>query len=523
VAGNSQPIGEFQIEDPTYLTFNLRFLFTPTESITGLVAGLLLPRNNVLSACNYLDRINEPNRADLLEKFISDLQTISMQYPWYFQTITGVQKLTQMHLEDAMSVHGGDDSALEIDCLYRKATYDRAYRRNMLPDNLRQFNCQIYVTEFRKFHTFTTASPNNSNQSPLAQVFDGLQDISNLAPTVNSLLSSRNIGSIINNGSILADQLSELSGLQAAAAKIISLDNFISVLTYNLDRCTFNLDDLSPFLTELSAAKSDDPIKQKFKIVALKFSENNNYPISKMVLLDQINRCQYPNGTYVIPTPGVGNVVAKGQIGNNVESIVEAIFPSTDMADNISSYEVIKENELTQDNIYDQQGNVIQNALNTFNQYASTLEQRFQQLGINSVAQAVGNLQNGINDGFSNVILNNIFDINPSLENQVVDISNIDLVGKPENFQSQSNIDLKGTVEPENIAKITLTETDDNFQDSAINLKSNVENFKVQKISLTGQEEDFKVTDIKLTAQALQEKLKIQNIYANYQKNSPGN
>lgn len=510
--GNKNAIGEFQIEDPTYLTFNIQFLFIPTESIAGLAAGLLLPRNNPLSACNYLDRIDEPARADLLELFIADLKKISEEFPWYFQSVSGLQKFTQINLQDSIAIKTEDDF-IEITCLesidlriskmfdmYRKATYDGTFRRDMLPDNLRQFNYQIHVTEFRKFHTFTMGTVGSSASSPLSQIADGLTDISNLAGTVSQIaygLKEGNVTTTVQGASLLSQQLSTIAPLQTAVAKIVELDNFVSVLTFNLDRCQFIMDDFYPYLSELSVVDSE-MATQKFKISVMKVSETNSYPISKMVLRDQVSKSQYPSGTFTVPAVGLlGSTTPttfKSQVGDNVDDIVNAIFPSTNSANNITGINLVNQNKLKGDSIFDQ-------VASTFNKYQSALESKFQQAGLGSVNNLIGDAENAISNAFNRIVLGNVYEIDPSLQNPPISnaINEVSLESNTDNFKPSENIGLTGS-ESYTISDISLDGNESNLTIGDVNLISNTEKFADTPITITGFSEDFTPSGINLTS-----------------------
>ena len=78
-------------DEPTYLSFNYKFYFTPLEgnisvNNTGQFDGsglsnLLLPEDDINAATNYLKRINRPEKAAMLREFITQLEYIQTECP----------------------------------------------------------------------------------------------------------------------------------------------------------------------------------------------------------------------------------------------------------------------------------------------------------------------------------------------------------------------------------------------------------------------------------------------------------
>ena len=178
-------------EDPTYLTFSLDFVFDALFNETvGMYASPLLMGTGDNSApeadaCaeTYLRARNLLPQLMRLNKFKQLLWNVSTKMPWYFQTIKGVEKLWtnasnmaegQKAREAVLEVTTLESIDLKMSYLaelYRKAVYDGVYMRELVPDNMRWFQLNLYVAEFRHITSFE----NISNGTP-AQILKANQD-----------------------------------------------------------------------------------------------------------------------------------------------------------------------------------------------------------------------------------------------------------------------------------------------------------------------------------------------------------
>ena len=147
-----------QFEDPTYLGFKLFFPGIGSNETAGLLGGI----GNPNSALYYLNQIGDSVRVKMLTTFINMLQKINNEYPWYFQSIGGLDEAWKSRSElDKIRVQ----KQLTIECLesldfrmtslidlYRKSAYDWNNKREILTDNLRQFDMSVMVYDMRSFH-----------------------------------------------------------------------------------------------------------------------------------------------------------------------------------------------------------------------------------------------------------------------------------------------------------------------------------------------------------------------------------
>lgn len=158
-------------EDPTYLSFF--FMFDYYSDHSPLLNG---------RAVEYLRNVCEDEeRAVSLENFIKILKKVNAQYPWFWQSVTGIEQTRQWDMKEPFR---GEDKEIEIECLetveltvsgmmdlYRHAAFDFNRWVEVIPRNLRRFGLHIYVSEVRTFSTsdfkrastvFNAISPNTN-------------------------------------------------------------------------------------------------------------------------------------------------------------------------------------------------------------------------------------------------------------------------------------------------------------------------------------------------------------------------
>jgi hypothetical protein len=139
-------------EDPTYLSFF--FMFDYYSDHSPLLNGM---------AEDYLRNVCEDiERADSLKNFVKILKKVNSQYPWFWQSVSGLEKTRQWNMKDPF----WGEQEIEIECLetveltvsgmmdlYRKAAFDFNRWVEVIPKNLRTFGLHIYVSEVRTFST----------------------------------------------------------------------------------------------------------------------------------------------------------------------------------------------------------------------------------------------------------------------------------------------------------------------------------------------------------------------------------
>ena len=160
-------------DQPTYLTFAIDFKFEsiPEDGLTGtgtkidsLWKSPLFEKGseeNYNSAQTYLGSIGYKDREERIAKFKSILEYLTFNAPWYFQGISGLDKMWEVST-DTVNARKSKSATVTIDTLeaidlritqlaslYRSSIYDTVHMRELVPDNLRWFCMDIYVAEAR--------------------------------------------------------------------------------------------------------------------------------------------------------------------------------------------------------------------------------------------------------------------------------------------------------------------------------------------------------------------------------------
>lgn len=161
--------------EPTFLTFSIDFNFISQLNPTlGLMSSPLFDIYTKNGAYQYLIGRGYEYQADCLLRFIKTLTDISENQPWFFQSLAGLDTLWSASM-DMSKPFKGKDKLITIETLesldltityladmYRQAMYDMFYMRELVPENLRRFQVDIYVSEFRNL----IINPNDSADTP---------------------------------------------------------------------------------------------------------------------------------------------------------------------------------------------------------------------------------------------------------------------------------------------------------------------------------------------------------------------
>ena len=103
--------------------------------------------------------------------FISGMKKMILEYPYIINGITGLDKAYENNYGIKDPYMGSGDNKITLTCWesldlrvssmfnrYFNAIYDRQYRRERVPINLRRFNCSVYVHDVRNFGPKSTKS-----------------------------------------------------------------------------------------------------------------------------------------------------------------------------------------------------------------------------------------------------------------------------------------------------------------------------------------------------------------------------
>ena len=116
-------------------------------------------KTNKESSVTYIP----PTVSDIVG-FKEGLQELCEEFPYVFLSVSGLDNAYKKYYQVKDSYYGSGDDTISIECLesldmkvsstfnkYLNAVYDRQYRRERVPVNLRRFNCSIFVHDIRNF------------------------------------------------------------------------------------------------------------------------------------------------------------------------------------------------------------------------------------------------------------------------------------------------------------------------------------------------------------------------------------
>lgn len=144
-----------EIQDPPFLTFGLRFeFFDRLEPGESLEPGLLTGR-----ARDFLKSRNDSLRVQKIDYFHQLLRKFSIDEPWWFTGISGLEKLMDVKLSGGRLPAGTSFTvsareSLDLKFLsfmesYRSLVSDKVYMREILPRNLKKFDMSVYILDQR--------------------------------------------------------------------------------------------------------------------------------------------------------------------------------------------------------------------------------------------------------------------------------------------------------------------------------------------------------------------------------------
>lgn len=250
-------------DEPTYLTFSIDFnLDQKSESaFDDPILGSPLFANaneaNIDSARRYLGSIGYKDKEQNLEVFKGILEYLTFYAPWYFQSITGLDKMwtagtdiKKGHKQTTISIEtleAIDLRITELASLYRNAVYDKAHLIERLPENLRWFTMDIYVAEVRNIR-YTAGG-----------------EIANLFGVSTGA---------INN---LVTQASEAFSALNPDLDLSSVLKQFGYVKFKCRQCEFDFSNSFVGGSELSVKAGDTPAKGSFDIKIGYFEEESEY------------------------------------------------------------------------------------------------------------------------------------------------------------------------------------------------------------------------------------------------------
>lgn len=172
-------LSEDLFQDPLWLRFKVFFNFTSSE---GLLADKSIAGTN--SAYKYFERIGDTAKCNLLTQFISDLKTISTEYSFLFEEVTGLSEILGAPMgeflkeDQKIDIRFKETLDMKIQGLienYRKLVWDWDRRVYVLPKNLRRFGMHLYIYPMGVYHV-------KAEDVKASGAGEGSRNISNLFP-----------------------------------------------------------------------------------------------------------------------------------------------------------------------------------------------------------------------------------------------------------------------------------------------------------------------------------------------------
>lgn len=116
------------------------------------------------SARNSREVYDAPQTVYDMLGFIAGMKSLTEEYPYIMQTVSGLDEAYKKYFSMKDPYQGSGDDKITITCFesldlrvssmfnkYLNAAYDRQYKRERLPVNLRRFTCSIFVHDIRNF------------------------------------------------------------------------------------------------------------------------------------------------------------------------------------------------------------------------------------------------------------------------------------------------------------------------------------------------------------------------------------
>jgi hypothetical protein len=351
-------------QDPTYLGFYVKFYglgpdgtgerpigdtgnFVPLDDFPG---GLFYNEEHPDSAIRYLKNIGEYTRAQMLREFIMGIKKISEEAPWYFLKVSGLEDSWKINPSDS---YRGKEKKITFDMdesidlkitylldLYRKAVYDAAYMRWMLPQNLRTFHMEIVVTEIRSLHvpaSVTTNNPqiaenldensfaNRLGSAPLGNInIPGLAEGA-IQSAVSAVVPNTQWSSTLSNA--LLSTLRKDPGAYADYPTIMrNFDELATFITFSYSHCEFEVfEEAPPFLG--TVGKTAEAMAQnKLTIHTPIIHEYNTYGLLGAILEDTVYNTErtQAQADKNFPKGAGGNSIA-GSIPDSEKSFLSGI------------------------------------------------------------------------------------------------------------------------------------------------------------------------------------------------------
>lgn len=243
-------------DEPTFLTFALDFKFEDTRSsVDGGDSYLWSSPLFIESkggAIDFLESRNYTSDANSLKVFKEILRYLTFDAPWYFQSITGLDKMWLGATQTASgykakgveltveTLEAVDLRITELASIYRKCAYDKVYMREKIPDNLQWFAMDIYIAEARNIRYRLPGISQNT-----AQLFG---------------VNTASLGNILGAGNILSNVIEQYGYVK-----------------FKCRQCQFDFSNSFAGGSKMEVTTGNKPATNSFKIKVGYFEEETSF------------------------------------------------------------------------------------------------------------------------------------------------------------------------------------------------------------------------------------------------------
>lgn len=283
-------------DEPTYLGFKIEFVFNDFDShfSNNLMPHGLLDTISQGNATEYLTNINQGRRAEMLKEFNELLYGIQKNSPWVFTEVTGLSDIYKINPTNSYRAQDKkitikfhetlDNRVSYLLDLYRKIAFDAVNMKWILPDIMRFFKMNIYISEIRSFHQPVKKDPRSYSEdatkwhnspSKLGSQFQeyGAQVASNWNDKKEKLLNTR----------VFPGQAAEAV---KAGHFINYLDANTSIMRFEFSQCEFDINSFSLSALETAVENPDQPTSGEFSINVGMIRESNLWSLWDVILSD---------------------------------------------------------------------------------------------------------------------------------------------------------------------------------------------------------------------------------------------
>ena len=245
---------------------------------------------------------NKNKRADAIAQFGIGFRNLLEDYPWFIQSIDGLDELTKVKRGGYVNDGSSSDfdpsrtkgKTLTFNCLeslnlrmlalselYKQGTFDPDYMRDLVPRNLRKFRMYIFVTEIRNFFKTSRLLANSATLT-------AINNTANLLGNAISSSSSKDPSSGFDSGGGFGSNTGKLGKL----ASNLGVDDIAStfkdqsdqsgikpVLVIRCDDCEFNFDDSTSIPSKIdNGSDSATPATFSFKVNVQRVRTKYQFP-----------------------------------------------------------------------------------------------------------------------------------------------------------------------------------------------------------------------------------------------------